>query len=314
MSESHISGESPTGAKVAEQSEERRPRHPHASREVAHESPMGAPQDFLNNRFVYVVISARARGLSVGVNMSPAKLCNFDCLYCEVNRQVPARDGLLDVEVMATELEQTIHYFQSRRLPEHPLYGSLPQELLQMRHVALSGHGEPTLCPNFVEAVQAVAHLRALGRVPFFKIVMITNGTALDSPTVQAGLKFFSSTDEIWVKLDAGTQQYMDIVNRSEVPLQKVLDNILALGRQRPVIIQSLFAAYKEQEPPPEEIAEYAQRLQELKAAGAQISMVQIYSATRPVHHAACGHLPLRTLSRIAQTVRTATGLRVEVF
>jgi hypothetical protein len=54
--------------------------------------------------------------------------------------------------------------------------------------------------------------------------------------------------------------------------------------------------------------------LGECKAAGAQISLVQIYSALRPTMDPSCEHLPLKTLSRIAQTVRTGTGLRTEVF
>jgi hypothetical protein len=55
-------------------------------------------------------------------------------------------------------------------------------------------------------------------------------------------------------------------------------------------------------------------RLRELKEANAQISLVQIYSAHRPAMQADCGHLPLKILSRIAQRVREATGLRAEVF
>ena len=47
---------------------------------------------------------------------------------------------------------------------------------------------------------------------------------------------------------------------------------------------------------------------------GAQISLVEIYSATRPTPHSECGHLPLKSLSRIAQAVRNATGLKAEVF
>ena len=59
---------------------------------------------------------------------------------------------------------------------------------------------------------------------------------------------------------------------------------------------------------------EYAQRLKELKAQGAQISLVQIYSATRPVARQQCTHMSLKALSRIAQIVRLETGLTVEVF
>jgi wyosine [tRNA(Phe)-imidazoG37] synthetase (radical SAM superfamily) len=186
--------------------------------------------------------------------------------------------------------------------------------LLQLRHVALSGDGEPTLSPYFAEALQAVVHVRAMGSFPFFKLVLLTNGTGLDLPHVQQGLKYFTRSDEIWAKLDGGTQAYLNKVNRSEVPLEKILSNIVMLGRQRPVVIQSLFPAINDEEPPVEEIEQYATRLLEIKRAGADISLVQIYSATRPTPNSEFGHLPLKALSKIAQNVRQATGLPAEVF
>ena len=278
------------------------------------ETAFGCPRDFLGNRFVYSVVSPRARGLSLGVNMNPDKYCNFDCAYCEVDRTLPSAEQCLDVEIMAGELEQTLAMVQSGRLKERPSYASLPDELLQLRHVALSGDGEPTLCPNFVEAVRAVIHVRAVGKVPFFKIILITNATGLDLPAVQEGLQYFTTQDEVWAKLEAGTPAYMSKVNRSNVPLDQVVANILALGRQRPVIIQSLFPAINGEGPAEEEIEQFAQRLRELRTAGAQIPLVQIYSATRPTPHSECKHLPLRTLSSIAQRVRVVAGLKAEVF
>ena len=273
------------------------------------------PRDFLQNRFVYTVISARARGLSVGVNMNPDKACNFDCTYCEVDRSKPTAEAELNVAVMATELHRTLSFVLQRQLCKLPHYQSLPAELLQLRHVALSGDGEPTLSPQFAEVVQSVVHIRALGGFPFFKIVLITNGTGLDRPQVQESLKRFTKSDEVWVKLDGGTPEYLEKVCRmKDTCLEKILSNILHLARQRPVVIQSLFPAINGAEPPAAEIEEYTRRLNELKADGAKISLVQIYSAARPMTHAECGHLPLKTLSHIAQTVRQATGLKTEVF
>ena len=274
----------------------------------------GCPRNSLDNRFVYVVVSPRARGLSIGVNLNPDKYCNFDCMYCEVNRREPTRERRLDVDVMAAELQQTLDWVHSGRIRQLGWYGSLPPDLLQLRHVALSGDGEPTLCPNFVEAVQTVLHLRALAKFHFFKIVLITNATGLDIPNVQTMVRHLTRQDEIWAKLDAGTQAYMDRVNRSSVPLEKVIANILALARERPVVIQSLFPLIDGVEPPQEEIDQYARRLLDLRSAGAQISLVQVHSATRPASRSECAHLPLKSLSRIAQTVKRVTGLPVEVF
>lgn len=277
------------------------------------ETSFGYPRNFLGNRFVYVVISPRARGLSIGVNMNPGKLCNFDCAYCEVNRCLSCAEDHLDVEVMANELQNTLGLMRSGKIRELSIFKTTPRELLELRHVSLSGDGEPTLCPNFAEAVQAVAHVRARSSL-FFKIVLVTNATGLDLAEVQSGLKYFTRDDEIWAKLDAGTQSYMNKVNHPDVPIEKVLANILLVARQRSVVVQSLYPSLNGQEPPPNEIIQYAQRLKELKEAGAQISLVQIYSATRPTPHSGCGHLPLKTLSRIAQTVRQTSGLKVEIF
>ncbi len=245
--------------------------------------------------------------------MSPEKNCNFNCVYCEVHRNGEPRE-LLDVDVMAGELKRTLAFVRGGRLRELPAYRVLPDDLLQLRHVALSGDGEPTLSAKFTEALRAVVHVRALSGSPFFKLVLLTNGSGLDLPQVQEGLKCLTQSDEVWTKLDGGTQAYVNKVNRSNVPLEKILANILMLGRQRPVVIQSLFPAIGNEEPPLQEVEQYARRLLDLKKSGAEISLVQIYSATRPAAKSECSHLPLKVLSRIAQTVRQVTGLKAEVF
>src|SRR5262249_21906573 len=148
-----------------------------------------------------------------GVNMNPDKKCNFDCVYCEVDRKVPANGQRLDVDVMSHELQQMLDFVHSGQIHEHPRYSNLPAQLLEVRDVALSGDGEPTLSADFVDAVQAVVHIRARGIFPSYKIVLITNATGLDQAPVQQGLNMLTDADEIWAKLDAGTQAYADRVN-----------------------------------------------------------------------------------------------------
>jgi len=281
---------------------------------VTHEAAFGYARDFLENRFVYLVISPRAGGLSIGVNVNPIVKCTLQCLYCEVDRAKPARRSRFDVQRMGAELLGTIRLAHSGGLRQRPRYANLPDDLLQVRHVALSGDGEPTLSSHFVDALETMVHLRVVGRVPFFKIVVITNSTALDRPKVQRGLKLLTREDEIWAKLDGGTQDYLNRINGAAIPLEKILGNILSVARQRPVVIQSLFPAVNGAPPPAREITQYARRLKELKQAGAEIPLVQIYSATRPMAGTGCSHLPLKSLSRIAKTVRRVAGLRAEVF
>jgi hypothetical protein len=186
-----------------------RRRHALGRAPAASETAFGCPRDFLNNRFVYLVVSPRARGLSVGINMNPDKKCNFNCVYCEVHRDQVPRELHLDVDVMGVELKQTLEFVLAGRLGERPWYRAVPTDLLRLRHVTLSGDGEPTFALNFVEAVQTVVHVRAMGGFPFFKLVLITNATGLDQPQVREGLRYFTRSDEIWAKLDGGTQKYL---------------------------------------------------------------------------------------------------------
>jgi wyosine [tRNA(Phe)-imidazoG37] synthetase (radical SAM superfamily) len=274
----------------------------------------GSPRDFLDNRYVYIVLSPRAGGLSIGINLNPDKACNFNCIYCEVKRNEPPRESVIDADTVVDELRRTLGTVLSGALRERENYRALPADLLKLRHVALSGDGEPTLCLQFSEIAEKVVHLRACGTFPFFKVVLITNASCLNGKEAQDGLRHFTLRDEIWAKLDAGTQEAMDRINQVQLPIETILANILALGRQRPVIIQSLFPSLGDTGPSASEIDAYTARLTELKASGAQIPLVQIYSASRPSAHPECGHLPLRSLKQIAKKVRETSGLKAEIF
>ena len=272
------------------------------------------PRDFLGNRFVYLYVSSRTGGLAIGVNMNPDGLCDFNCAYCEVDRAKLPRDATLELDRLAEELRATLDFVHSDRLQTRTCFGALPPELRRLRQVTLTGDGEPTLSPVFCGAVETVLHLRAVCRLPFFKLVLVTNCSALDQPHVQQGLQQFTRNDEIWVKLDVGTQAGFTRVNRAPDTLERILRNILLVARERPVVIQTMLARINGENLSATEVLEYIARLRELRDAGARISSVQIYSANRPTPNADCQHLPLKTLSDIAQQVRAATGLKVAVF
>lgn len=274
----------------------------------------GRTRTFLNNRFVYLVVSQRAGGLSIGVNLNPDRVCNFKCVYCEVDHSRFARDWKVDIAVMRGELEAMLLAAKEGRIATLPEFTHLPPELLELKEVAVSGDGEPTLSPQFNEAMAELVGVRAQAVVPFFKIVLITNTAGLLKPDVREALRYLSTRDEIWAKLEAGTQAYMDRINVPDIKLRDVMSNILKVARKRPVVIQSLFALVRGEGPSDEEIYQYVCRLKELKERGAQIASVQIYSAHRPAYDPECSHLPLKVLSGIARNVRQGTGLKAEVF
>ena len=270
--------------------------------------------EFLGNRFVYAVISQRAGGLLIGVEMNPDQKCNFQCVYCDVKLKPVSDRRNFSLRAMSSELKALLQRYREQRFKELPVFSNIPDDLLKLKGISLSGEGEPTLCPRFTEVVEEIIQLRNSGQWPEFKIILITNGTGLDLPAVQAGLELFNLTDEIWIKLDVGTDERMGQINRSSIPLAKIVDNIVDLGQWRPIIIQSLFCSLNEIEPTDAEIDDYIQRLVEIRDRGADISEVQIYSLLRPPARSGCERLKLGQLSKIARRVRSETGLIVEVY
>jgi wyosine [tRNA(Phe)-imidazoG37] synthetase (radical SAM superfamily) len=250
----------------------------------------------------------------VRLDLNPDGQCNFDCIYCEVRRTQLPKLAAPEIPQMIRELEGVLDQIRTGHAASLPGCEEAPPEYLRLGHVALSGSGEPTLSPKFTEAVEAVLHLRAQGEHGFFKIAVVTNASRLNDPEVCRGLRLLTSRDEVWAKLDAGSPEWFERINRTEVSLDCILANILNLARERPVVIQTLVPLMPGGPPPPEARAAYVQRLIELKQGGARISLVQLYSVSRPPAQPGCTHAPLSELSTIARMVREATGFPAEVF
>ena len=121
------------------------------------------------------------------------------------------------MRAMADELSGTIGFVRSGAIGTRSPFNLLPRELLELRHVSASS--EPTLCPQFAEAIESVVHVRTKIAGGFFKIVVISNGTGFGQPSVQKGIALLTNHDEVWAELEAGTQSYMDNINRSQIPV-----------------------------------------------------------------------------------------------
>ena len=61
-------------------------------------------------RYVYPVLSRRARGVSVGINLNPDKGCNFDCLYCQVDRTGERPKPGVDLAELEVELRSLLSW------------------------------------------------------------------------------------------------------------------------------------------------------------------------------------------------------------
>lgn len=283
------------------------------------QSSWAAVQDhtrhFSDFTFVYPVISRRSKGLSIGVNLNPDKVCNFDCIYCEVDRRIPGAVTEVDLRQMKDELTAMVRFAKDGGLAKEPKFEEVPWLTREVKDIAFSGDGEPTMIHNFAECVETVVEVQQSEGLDETKIVLITDAAGLDKADVKRGLKLMDTHHgEIWGKLDAGTEDYYREVNRSNVKFDRILSNLLETALARPIIIQSLFLKVHGQAMPAAELDAYCGRLNDLTESGGQISEVHLYTVARPTPEAFATKLELAELENMAAAVREQTGLTVAVF
>ncbi|MEE2779745.1 MAG: radical SAM protein [Myxococcota bacterium] len=264
--------------------------------------------------YVYPVVSRRAGGVSIGVNLNPDKACNFNCVYCQVDRSVPAPVQRVDLEVLAQELQEVLSAVRSGRIWEIPRFAATPLPLRRLNDFAFSGDGEPTTYKRFHEAVSLAAQLRSEHGLDDVKLVLITDAACLHQPQAIRGLEIMDrSNGEVWGKLDAGTEPFYRQVNRTAVPFERVLRNLEACAAARPIVIQSLFFRQHGASPPEDEIQSWLERLSAIEAAGA-IREVHVYTIARTPTEPWCAPLPDAEVDRIVQRTREALTCPVKGF
>ena len=123
-----------------------------------------------------------------------------------------------------------------------------------------------------------------------------------------------ANNGEVWAKLDAGTEDYFKLINRTKIPFARILKNISETAKVRPVIIQSLFLKYQGAGPPGDEIEAYCGHLREITKGGGLIKLVQVYTVAR--RPAVQGVEPLSDgeVDAITDEIRERTGLEAEAY
>jgi wyosine [tRNA(Phe)-imidazoG37] synthetase (radical SAM superfamily) len=252
-------------------------------------------------------VSRRARGLSIGVNLNPDKVCNFDCPYCQVDRTIPGGASRIDVPRLEAELRRLLGLHASGRLWETSPFDTALLELRRVADIAFAGDGEPTTPREFPAAAAAVRRVRD-ELAPGVPLRLLTNSTMLHRGRVIEALPGF---DELWCKLDAGTEAYFQRVDGTTFPFARVLRNLRETVSRRPIVIQSMFCTTEGEGPSDEEVREWGRRLGEIAEKGT-ISEVQVYTVARKPSDSGVAALSPERLVEIAAIPR-AMGLRVQV-
>ena len=220
---------------------------------------------------VYPVYSRRSAGLSIGINLfTDKKSCQFDCPYCEV---FPfSSNAEFSLEQLGEDLRRAIS-------------GARKQNTL-IKDVCFSGNGEPTLSPAFPDALKLAENIRA-ETAPSARLVIITNGAGLLQPQIFSLLKEYAllPTTDIWLKVDAGTEDWYNKINRSSISFEKLITVIKEFLSCSPVTIQTMLCAISGEQPPEAEKQAWESLVCELAQGDGKTSgirKVQLYGKARP--------------------------------
>jgi wyosine [tRNA(Phe)-imidazoG37] synthetase (radical SAM superfamily) len=231
-------------------------------------------------KYVYPVVSRRAGGVSVGINLNPNNACNWRCIYCQVPNLTRGSSPPIDLVQLDSELhamlEEIVHGdFMQRRVPE---------QARRLNDIAFSGNGEPTSAREFARVVELAGHaldeFRLRGTV---KLILITNGSLMRRAGVQAGVRRISEHGgEVWFKLDRATPEGMVEINNARMSMKRVAENIALSATLCSTWLQTCLFSLDGQPPAERELAAYLDFVGGLARRDVKIAGVLLYTVARP--------------------------------
>jgi wyosine [tRNA(Phe)-imidazoG37] synthetase (radical SAM superfamily) len=264
-------------------------------------------RDVAGLRYVYPVVSRRAGGLSVGINLNPNRTCNYRCVYCQVAGLCRGKAARIDLAQLEAELAELLRaVVQGRLLAAH-----------ELRDVAFSGDGEPTTSPQFAAAVATVTRvLRSLELLGRIRVVLITNGSLVNKSSVRYALRALAEIGgEVWFKLDSATAAGLRAINGTSTTPAALLGRLCKVAALCPTWIQTCLFEWRGAAPSDTEQAAYLEAMRTLVETGVPVRGVLLYGLARPPQRpgaAELAPLPAEWLEAFAQRIR-ATGMPVTV-
>ncbi|MDH2919256.1 MAG: radical SAM protein [Sideroxydans sp.] len=270
-------------------------------------------RDSANLTYVYPVISRRAGGVSVGINLNPNNACNWRCVYCQVPDLTRGTAPSVDLNLLAQEL----HGFLHEILHGDFMQQRVPIEMQRINDIALSGNGEPTSSAEFAQVIELIAQLRREVKLPAaVKTVLISNGSLMHREAVQNGLRGMAKINGVvWFKLDRASEAGMARVNDTHATMHKVRQHLITAISLCPTWLQTCWFAVDGVPPSRQDEDDYLAFLADLLRDGHHPQGVLLYGLARPSMQAEAPRLsalPKEKLDAFADKIR-AQGLTVQV-
>jgi len=234
---------------------------------------------FAGLTYVYPVVSRRAGGVSIGINLNPNNACNWRCIYCQVPDLSRGRAPSVDLAHLERELRQMLDAVRYGTY----LQDYAPPEARTLRDIAISGNGEPTSCPEFARVIECIVTLRGeygiSGNTGF---VLITNGSLASKAEVQRGLSLLSRDGgEVWFKLDRGGDEALRATNGIATSVARQLNRLAVTARSCRTFVQSCWFRRAGSDPPVTEVDDFVTVLEQVHKQGVPLAGVQLYTLAR---------------------------------
>ncbi len=261
--------------------------------------------------YVYPVLSRRAGGVSVGINLNTDNACNWHCAYCQVPGLKRGKAPPVDLALLERELRAFLTALAHGGWLTH----NAPESMREIKDIAFSGNGEPTSAEAFPEAVALAIRLRdesGLNNVP---VRLITNGSLMTRERVKAGVRLIGEAGgEAWFKVDAGDASDIARINGVRTRPQTIARNLRICAGLCRTWVQTCLFRWDGAAPEERMLDAWLALLD--AAAPAQLAGVLLYGIARPSRQPEARHLyPLTTqeLEEIARYISTKKGLTVLV-
>jgi wyosine [tRNA(Phe)-imidazoG37] synthetase (radical SAM superfamily) len=154
---------------------------------------------FLFDQLIFGPIHSRRLGLSLGVNLLPtdAKICSFNCIYCECGFNTTMQESPIPNREQVRETLEA-------KLREMVAEGQIPDV------ITFAGNGEPTLHAEFEGIIDDTIALRNT-YCPTAKVSVLSNSTRVHKPHVFAAL---NKVDNNILKFDSGIDRTMRLMDQ----------------------------------------------------------------------------------------------------